>query len=143
MTGYSQFFTALTMGPGGSGVGAGRAVLGHPERASAGTDNEGILGFSQPFPASVFRVPTTRSGNITDFHMSVSANTLTVASTYTVLVNGVATALTLTYLAAATGFSTIGGLVAVVSGDLISIRQTAGAGLGSADFSAAIILTQS
>jgi len=142
-SGYSQFFTALTMAPGGSGGGAGRAVLAAESAVGPGDDREGIFSVNLPFPAPEFRVPVTRNGNITNFHVSVSANTLTVASTCTVLINGVATALVLTYLAAVTGFSTIGGPVAIVSGDLISVRMTAPAGLGSASFSAAIILTQS
>jgi len=85
---------------------------------------EGIYNFSfpSPFPNPGRRIPLPEAGTLDRLRIDVDANSLDGASSITVLVNGVDTALSLTYAPAESGAKSLDVAVPVMAGDQVSYR---------------------
>ncbi len=129
MSGSDNVIPSAANPPSGGGEAViGLNILNLTTEPIPDADREGCYSTSSTFPAPNVRVPLSDAGNLSKFVVNVVTNTLTDTTTYTVLVNGVATALAVTYAALESGVKTFAGPAAVLATDLVSFRaQTAAA----------------
>lgn len=99
-------------------------------------DQEGCNAFQGAYPTPQFRVIIPRDGVLQNYRENCLNNTLTQPMVRTVLVNGAATAMVITYGAGATGKkSYLSPPVSVSGGDEVSFRgQTTPTGVGNGCF---------